>query len=204
VDIRGCVFDFGGVMTTMTMPDRVRPLVKELGVAWEALESGFEKYRRQMDGDMMTIDEMYERIWADAGVKLDKKTHDRIIEEDMASFLYRNERTLEFMRSLKGRGFKIGILTNMSSAFGVRFRETFPDFIALADAMVISGEAKLFKPMREIYDLLRVRIGLPAETLCFFDDVESNCRAARDAGWHTVRFVDNDQAARDFEALLAG
>ena len=204
MDIRGCVFDFGGVMTTMTMPDRVRPLVKELGVAWEALESGFEKYRRQMDGDMMTIDEMYERIWADAGVKLDKKTHDRIIEEDMASFLYRNERTLEFMRSLKGRGFKIGILTNMSSAFGVRFRETFPDFIALADAMVISGEAKLFKPMREIYDLLRVRIGLPAETLCFFDDVESNCRAARDAGWHTVRFVDNDQAARDFEALLAG
>lgn len=203
MDIRGCVFDFGGVMTTMTMPDRVRPLVKELGVEWEALESGFEKYRRQMDGDMMTIDEMYERIWADAGVKLDKKTHDRIIEEDMASFLYRNERTLDFMRSLKGRGFKIGILTNMSSAFGVRFRETFPDFIALADAMVISGEAKLFKPMREIYDLLRVRIGLPAETLCFFDDVESNCRAARDAGWHTVRFVDNDQAARDFEALLA-
>jgi len=204
VDIRGCVFDFGGVMTTMTMPDRVRPLVKKLGVEWKALEAGFGKYRRQMDGDMMTIDEMYERIWADAGVKLDKETHDRIIEEDMASFLYRNERTLEFMRSLKGRGFRIGILTNMSSAFGVRFRETFPDFIALADAMVISGEAKLFKPMREIYDLLRDRIGLPAETLCFFDDAEANCRGARDAGWQTVRFVDNDQAARDFEALLAG
>lgn len=203
MDIRGCVFDFGGVMTMMTMPDRVRPLVKELGVDWNILETGFEKYRRQMDGDMMTIDEMYSRIWADAGVTPDKKTHDRIIEEDMASFLYRNERTLEFMRTLKGRGFKIGILTNMSSTFGVRFRETFSDFIALADAMVISGEAKLFKPMREIYDLLRERIGLPAETLCFFDDVEGNCRGAREAGWNIVRFVDNDQAARDFEALLA-
>ena len=25
--IKGCVFDFGGVMTTMTMPERVRPIV---------------------------------------------------------------------------------------------------------------------------------------------------------------------------------
>lgn len=202
--IRGCVFDFGGVMTTMTMPDRVRPLVKELGVDWKVLEDGFAKYRRQMDGDFMTIDEMYGKIWSDAGIAVSKEVNDRIIEEDMASFLYRNEGTLALMRSLKSRGFKIGILTNMSSAFGVRFRQTFPDFIELADAMVISGEARMFKPMREIYDLLRERIGLPAGEICFFDDVEANCQGARDAGWNTVRFVDCGQAARDFEALLRG
>lgn len=202
--IRGCVFDFGGVMTTMTMPDRVRPLVKELGVDWKVLEDGFAKYRRQMDGDFMTIDEMYGKIWSDAGIAVSKEVNDRIIEEDMASFLYRNEGTLALMRSLKSRGFKIGILTNMSSAFGVRFRQTFPDFIELADAMVISGEARMFKPMREIYDLLRERIGLPAGEICFFDDVEANCQGARDAGWKTVRFVDCGQAARDFEALLRG
>jgi len=201
--IRGCVFDFGGVMTTMTMPDRVRPLVKELGVDWKVLEDGFAKYRRQMDGDFMTIDEMYRRIWADAGIVVSKETNDRILKEDTASFLYRNEDTLALMRSLKSRGFKIGILTNMSSAFGVRFRETFPDFIELADALVISGEAKMFKPMREIYDLLRERIALPADELCFFDDVEANCQGARDAGWKAVRFADCAQAARDFEALLA-
>lgn len=202
--IRGCVFDFGGVMTTMTMPDRVRPLVKELGVDWKVLEDGFAKYRRQMDGDFMTIDEMYGKIWSDAGIAVSKEVNDRIIEEDMASFLYRNEGTLALMRSLKSRGFKIGILTNMSSAFGVRFRQTFPDFIELADAMVISGEARMFKPMREIYDLLRERIGLPAGEICFFDDVEANCQGAREAGWKTVRFVDCGQAARDFEALLRG
>ncbi len=201
---RGCVFDFGGVMTTMTMPDRVRPLLKELGVEWKVLEDGFARYRRQMDGDFMTIDEMYSKIWADAGVVVSKEVNDRIIEEDMASFLYRNEETLGFMRSLKSRGFKIGILTNMSSAFGVRFRQKFPDFIELADAMVVSGEARMFKPMREIYDLLRERIGLPAGELCFFDDVEANCQGARDAGWKAVRFTSCEQAARDFEALLRG
>jgi len=202
--IRGCVFDFGGVMTTMTMPDRVRPLVKELGLDWKVIEDGFAKYRRQMDGDFMTLEEMYRRIWSDAGIVVSKETNDRILKEDTASFLYRNEDTLALMRSLKSRGFRIGILTNMSSAFGVRFRETFPDFVELADAMVISGEAKMYKPMREIYDLLRERIALPAEELCFFDDVEANCQGARDAGWKTVRFTDCAQAARDFEALLAG
>ena len=90
----------------------------------------------------------------------------------------------------------------MSSVFGQRFRATFADFVAVADAMVISGEVKLYKPMREIYDLLRERIGLPAGALCFFDDVEANCAGARAAGWHAIRFATNDQAAADFEALL--
>lgn len=198
-EIKGVVFDFGGVMTQMTMPDRVRPLVAELGIPWKALEDGFAKYRRQMDGDFMTIDEMYEKIWADAGITLDEATHRRVLEEDMASFLYRNERTLAWMGALKARGYKIGILTNMSTPFGVRFRETFPDFIALADAMVISGEVKLYKPMREIYDLLRERIGLKASELCFIDDVEANCQGARDAGWSALRYESNDQIEKLFD-----
>jgi len=199
--IRGCVFDFGGVMTTATMPERVRPLVGELGIEWSALETGFAKYRRLMDGDFMTMDEMYSRIWSDAGIAPSEEVRRRIIEEDQASFMHPNMRTLEWMRSLKSRGFKIGILTNMCSDFARRFRRHFPDFIALADAMVVSGEAKMFKPQREIYDLLRERIGLAAEELCFFDDAEPNCQGARDAGWSAIRFESNDQAERDFAAL---
>ena len=191
-------------MTTSTaMPDRVRPLVGELGVDWHLLETGFAKYRRLMDGDFMTIEEMYDRIFADGGVAVSPAARARIIEADFASFLYRNERTLAWMRELKARGFRIGILTNMSSVFGRKFREKFADFVAVADAMVISGEVRLYKPMREIYDLLCARIALPAASLCFFDDVEANCAGARAAGWQAIRFATNDQAAADFERLLA-
>lgn len=202
--ISGAVFDFGGVMTSCTMPERVRPLVKELGIPWAALESGFSKYRKLMDSDAMTMAEMYARIWSDAGITLDAATQARIVEEDVASFLYRDLRTLAWMQELKAQGFRIGILTNMCTDFARRFRETFPDFIAVADAMVISGEVRLYKPQREIYDLLRDRIGLPAAELCFFDDVEGNCQGARDAGWHAIRFESHEQAERDFAALTAG
>ena len=90
----------------------------------------------------------------------------------------------------------------MPPAFAPHFRRVFADFIALADAMVISGEEKMFKPQRRIYDLLRERIGLPAEELCFIDDVESNCDGARRAGWHAVQFEGNVQVERDFRRLV--
>lgn len=200
--IKGVVFDFGGVMTTLTMPERVKPLVAELGVPWAALEAGFAKYRRQMDGDLMTMDEMYDRILADAGLTLDPAVRARIIAEDQASFLYRNEATRDWMASLRARGFKVGILTNMCTDFARRFRVTFADFIALADAVVISGEEHLYKPQPEIYARLRERLALPAETLCFFDDVEENCQGAREAGWQAIRFTSTAETAAAFEKLL--
>ncbi|MGN0854909.1 MAG: HAD-IA family hydrolase [Kiritimatiellia bacterium] len=196
------VFDFGGVMTTTTMPERVKPIIAGLGVPWAAIEAGFDKYRRQMDGDFITLGEMYDRILAEAGVALDPSARARIIEADQASFLYRNEATRAWMEALKARGFKLGILTNMCSDFARRFRVVFADFIALADAMVISGEERLYKPQRAIYDRLRERIGLAADELCFFDDVEANCAGARAAGWRAIRFTTTAATAAAFEELL--
>ena len=163
----------------------------------------------QGDGKMrgmasITIDQMYDLIWADADVTLPDEAKARILEEDCASFLegYRNLKTLAWMKALKAEGRKVGILTNMPRFFAERFRAVFADFIAVADAMVISAEERMFKPQRRIYDRLAERIGLPAENLCFIDDVESNCEGARQAGWKAVRFEDNEQVVRDFKVLV--
>ena len=203
--VRAAVFDFGGVMTKTTMPERVRKCAQEFGIPWKCLEDGFAKYRRMTDGGFMTLEEMYDLIWADADLVLSKEMQDRILAEDRASFLdeYINWKTLDWMRALKARGYKIGILTNMPPKFAIDFRRVFKDFIALADAMVISGDEKMFKPQHRIYDLLMKRIGLHADELCFFDDVEENCEAARRAGWNAIRFESNEQVARDFESRYA-
>ena len=202
--ISGVVFDFGGVMTTSTMPERVRRCTEEFGIDWQHLADGFARYRRLMDGGFITMDEMYELIWADADVTLQPEQKARILEEDYASFLegYRNMRTLEWMKELKASGRKVGILTNQPLDFAERFRRVFADFIAVADAMVVSGEERMFKPQKRIYDLLAARIGLPAGELCFIDDSEPNCEGARRAGWHAVLFEDNEQVERDFGRLV--
>lgn len=199
--MKAVVFDFGGVMTTTTMPERVKPVVDRLGLSWGTIEAGFGRYRRLMDGGFLTLGEMYELIFADAALSLSPEAIQQIVDEDEASFLYRNEKTLEWMKSLKARGYKLGILTNMPPAFARRFRETFADFIALADALVISGEERMFKPQERIYALLAARLGLPGEELVFVDDVEANCEGARRLGWQAIRFENNEQVARDFDAL---
>lgn len=202
--ISGVVFDFGGVMTTSTMPERVRACAEQFGLNWSDIEQGFARYRRIMDGGFITLEQMYDLIWADANVTVTPEQKAKILEEDFASFLdgYRNLETREWMRELKAAGYRIGILTNMPPAFAIRFREVFADFIEFADAVVVSGEEKMFKPQRRIYDLLRERIDLPAEEICFVDDVEANCDGARAAGWHAVQFADNAQVRRDFKAVV--
>lgn len=202
--ISAVVFDFGGVMTMSTMPQRVVALAERMGIDWGVFARGFDAYRLDYDAGRLEIEEMYARIWRDAGIEVSAETNAAFMEADRASWRCRNERTLEWMKSLKARGFKIGILTNMAPKFArEHFRPVFADFIALADAMVISGEEGLVKPQREIYDLLRERIGLQAAELCFVDDLEKNVAAAKAAGWNAIRFVSNDQVASDFERMIA-
>ena len=203
--VRAVVFDFGGVMTTTTMPERVRRCAREYGIDWDVLAAGFDRYRRLTDGGFITLEQMYDLIWADADIALDPGRQAKILAEDRASFLeeYMNRRTLEWMRELKAKGFKIGILTNMPPAFAVHFRRVFADYVALADAMVISGDEMMFKPQRRIYELLKQRIGLHVDELCFVDDVEANCEGARRCGWHAIRFESNEQVERDFAERFA-
>ena len=197
---KAVVFDFGGVMTTTSMPERVRDVAARLSIPWEAVAKGFATHRRDYDAGDITIEEFYARAWRDAGIEVPQDATAAVIEADYASWMFRNERTLAWMKSLKAQGYRIGILTNMAPDLAVRFQRHFADFIALADAMVVSGLVRTCKPRKEIYEILRSRIGLPAEELLFFDDSEANCQGARDAGWRAIRFVTNEQAERDFDA----
>ena len=202
--IEAVVFDFGGVMTTSTMPMRVIELAEAKGIDWGVFKRGFDAHRLDYDAGRITLAEMYDLIWRDAGIVVDAGTNAAFMEADDRSWCYRNERTLAWMKALKTRGFGIGILTNMAPKFArEHFESVFADFIAVADAMVISGDEGIVKPQREIYDLLRSRIGLPAESLLFVDDVERNVAGARAAGWRALRFETNDQVEADFERALA-
>ena len=202
-ETKGVVFDFGGVMTTMSAPERIYPIISELGVPMDVIRAGFAKYRCLMDADFVSIREMYSMIFEEAGLKVSGEDIGRIVEADMTSFLHPNAKTLEWMRALKSRGYKIGILTNMSTELAAKFRQTFADFVFLSDATVISGEERTYKPRIEIYRLVETRLGLCGGEICFVDDSEANCAGARAAGWKTVLFRSNEQAERDFAAFAA-
>lgn len=201
--VSACVFDFGGVMTMATMPEKVRAIVERLGVDWSVITDGYAKYRRQLDGNFISFDDMYDLIFADNDIEIGEADKEELIEADISSFHPCNDETLALMRNLKERGYKIGILTNMPTAFVPSFKKYYKDFVALADAMVISGEEKMYKPQRRIYRLMTKRLNVEPGEICFFDDVEANCESARSCGWKAIRFTDVVQAMREFEELVA-
>jgi len=199
--IKAVVFDFGGVMTSCATPVRVRAIAEAHGLPWQAVLDGFKRHRRAYDMGDIAVGEFYARTWRDAGVTVAADVQAEIEVADTTSFLHGNAKTLAWMRALKAKGYRIGILTNMPHELAPHFKKHFSDFIALADTMVISSEVHLVKPMREIYDMVRERLDVAADEICFFDDSELNCRGAEEAGWHAIRFADADQASAAFEEL---
>ncbi len=184
--VDGVVFDFGGVISISPIEGwALYPFCAARGLDRVAVMAGWQKYRHLWDGGFISFNEMYRRIFADAGQTISDADLEQLWEIDAVAWI-RDLRpdTLELMRRLKAAGKKIGILSNMSPDFHDRlFVPRAAEYRALADAEVISGLVKLYKPERPIYDLMAQRLGLPGNRLLFLDDTPKNIEAARSYGW---------------------
>ena len=182
----GVVFDFGGVISVSPMEGwELYPFCAARGVDRTTVAAGWKRYRHLWDGGFISFDEMYRRIFADAGVEISAADLEELWEIDAVGWI-RNLRpeTLDLMRMLKAQGKKLGILSNMSPDFYDRlFVPRAADYRALADVEVISGLEKLYKPERPIYDLTQRRMDLSPDRLLFLDDTPVNVHAARSYGW---------------------
>lgn len=182
----GVVFDFGGVISVSPMEGwELYPFCAARGVDRTTVAAGWKRYRHLWDGGFISFDEMYRRIFADAGVEISGADLEELWEIDAVGWI-RNLRpeTLDLMRMLKAQGKKLGILSNMSPDFHDRlFVPRAADYRALVDVEVISGLEKLYKPERPIYDLTQRRMGLSPDRLLFLDDTPVNVHAARSYGW---------------------
>ena len=183
--VDGVYFDFGGVISVSPMAgwDRtLYPYCESLGLGRERVLDGFDRYRRLWDGDEISFEDMYRRVFADAA--LPPPTDAALAEIrrlDAASWAERlRPDTLELMKDLKGRGLRLGILSNMSSDF---HRDFFAPksgaYRELCDVEVISGFERVCKPDARIFAIAERRMGIPAARLAFLDDSARNVDAAK-------------------------
>ena len=94
----------------------------------------------------------------------------------------------ELILELKERGYRLLVLSNMSSDFIEHIRRF--DIYRQFEGDIVSCEEQTVKPEAEIYRRLIDRYALdPAETL-FIDDREANLRAAEQFGITTFHFTE--------------
>lgn len=112
--------------------------------------------------------------------------------------------TVALMEALIDGGRDVTMLTNFASDTFREAQERFA-FLKRPRGVTVSGDIKLIKPDRAIYDHHVKSFGLePAATL-FIDDSQKNVDGAKDAGWQAVLFTDaatlrSDLAERGIEA----
>ena len=107
---------------------------------------------------------------------------------------------IELVEELHGRDVPLFAITNFSGEFWPPFRDSQPVFARFRD-VVVSGDEKLLKPHRPIYDLAIGRFGLPAETLIFIDDRAENVAGAEAAGMRGHQFRDAETLRAELNTL---
>ena len=204
--IRAVISDFGGVLTTPLI-ESFLAYQRETGIALEDLgaamgrmmeEDGGRHPLFELEKGAITEDEFTRRLGAALGREV-SSMRDTYFEN-----LHPNGPMIEYLRGVRGDGFRLALLTNNVREWEPLWRAKLPDVDELFEVVVDSGFVGMRKPEPEIYELTLQRLGdgLRPEECLFLDDIEVNCDAARELGMTAVRFHDNEQAIAEMDAVL--
>jgi putative hydrolase of the HAD superfamily len=197
--VRNVIFDLGGVVLEWN-PDRVLENYYDDEDLRAAMKTALFLHPDwlQMDRGLLTE--------YDALARLKKRTQRPRPEliglfEAIKSSLKPKVDTVGLLERLARRHTPLYCLSNMpESTFSyVRARH---DFWKMFHGIVISGEVKMLKPERGIFEYLLDLYELsPAQTV-FIDDHPQNILAAQTLGLHTVWFRDARQCEFELQRLL--
>lgn len=105
---------------------------------------------------------------------------------------------VEAVRRAHAAGIKTALVSN---SWGVH-RYPHDIFSELFDGVVISGEERIRKPARRMYELGAERAGVPAEECVFVDDLPFNLTPAEELGMATILHTDAASTIPELERLL--
>ena len=196
-DVRGVIFDFGGVLIDMRwdvsagledahgLPRHTLLETLYRTPTWREIERG--------QGDLSAWRAGAHRLLEERAGRSLPRLHDAWVA---ARHLIRANVLLA--RRLRP-AYRTAILSNADQSLRGRLREL--GIHDLFDTVVSSAEEGVAKPDLEIYRRAADRLGLPPEFCVFVDDYDANVRAAEAVGMRGIVYrVDRGQ---DLTALLA-
>ncbi len=180
------IFDLGGVLVDWN-PEYV--FLKEFEGDKKKMKWFFDNictssWNEEQDGGKLM------RIATQERIKLFPK-HEKLIRMFYGRWeeMLKNEisGTVEILNKLKENNYRLIALTNWSA-------ETFPvaikkyEFLKSFEGIVVSGEIKMLKPFKEIYNYTINKYKLNPNKCVFIDDRLSNVVGAIECGIHGIRF----------------
>tara|TARA_Y100001970_G_C14201437_1_gene841323 strand:- start:930 stop:1520 length:591 start_codon:yes stop_codon:yes gene_type:complete len=97
--------------------------------------------------------------------------------------------SIDLLLELKGKKYLCYVLSNWSAETFIGMTKDY-SFLKIFDGIIISGEEKIMKPNKKIYELALQRFDLiPNETL-FIDDKIENIESAKKLAFNTIHLTD--------------
>jgi putative hydrolase of the HAD superfamily len=208
--IRAVISDFGGVLTTplinsfASFQDRTGISGESLGRAMQAIAERDGAYPLfELETGRLTEAEFLAKIEAALEPLLGHRPEMHRFSEIYFEALEPNEPMIELMRDLRGRGYRMALLTNNVREWEPLWRSMLP-VDEIFELVVDSGFVGVRKPDPPIYELTVERLGdgISAADCLFVDDVEVNIEAAQALGMTAVHFRSSEQAIAEVEAAL--
>ncbi len=208
--IRAVISDFGGVLTNRLMEafaafqDETGISMEQLGRAMQSVSERDGEYPLfRLERGEVTEEEFLDSLASALEPELGHRPKLHRFREIWFEALHANDAMLDLMRELRGRGYRMAILTNNVREWEELWRSKLP-VDEIFELVVDSAWVGMRKPQPEIYQLTIERLDrelLPAECL-FVDDNELNVEAALELGMAAVRFVSNEQAILEIRTTL--
>jgi putative hydrolase of the HAD superfamily len=197
--MRNVIFDLGGVVLEWN-PDAILEGYYTEPDARATMKAALFKHPDWLQMDRGTLTE------SEALARLQQRTGRPVAElsglfDAVRRSLRPKADTVALVKSLARRDVPLYCLSNMPASTFAYLREQHA-FWNVFKGIVISGEIKMAKPEREIFEYLLRRYALTAAETVFVDDHAPNIQAAQTLGLHTVWFRDARQCALELERLL--
>jgi len=198
-DLKAVIFDYGEVLCHRPTAEETDRLASFFGLRADQLPALWERNRGPYDRGDLEPDAYWSMLAKDAGVTLHREQLKAIHDLDMAMWSKVNSSMVQWMAQLHSSGIKLGLLSNMHPEMVAHCRQQFP-WIKNFDFVTFSGEVRLIKPDRAIYEHTLRGLGVKASEALFLDDREVNIRAAHALGIHALRFESTEQLRRELKS----
>jgi putative hydrolase of the HAD superfamily len=207
--IRAVICDFGGVLTTpliqsfAAVQDKTGIPFEELGRAMSRIEAEEGEHPLyELEKGQLSEADFLEKLGDALEPELGHRPELHRFREIYFEALHPNEPMIELMRELKGRDYRMALLTNNVREWEPLWRSMLP-VDEIFEVIVDSGFVGMRKPEPRIYELTLERLGgVTAGESLFIDDSDVNCTAARELGMSAVHYRDNDQAIEEIRSAL--
>ena len=192
------IFDLGGVLLRWDPAAIVASVFPDPAIQSTVRAAVFDHPDwLELDRGVLGEEEAVERFVARSG---QTPGAIRALLDQVPAALSPLEDTVALLTELSAAGVPLYCLSNMHARQTGFLTRRYAFFAHFRD-VIFSCEIKMIKPEPEIYPYAAARFGLAPSSCLFIDDAPDNVKAAKQAGWHAIRFRNAAQCRRELSIM---